>query len=69
VRGALVREADAALAEAVTVSGHSQDGVIAGLLRLVTVDKQGRPTRWRVPREELPIRRSPSWMRLWLGGC
>jgi Novel STAND NTPase 1 len=26
----------------------------AGLLRLVTVDEQGRPTRWRVPRDELP---------------
>jgi hypothetical protein len=28
--------------------------VIAGLLRLVTLDEQGRPTRWRVPRDELP---------------
>jgi hypothetical protein len=24
------------------------------LLRLVTVDEQGRPTRWRVLRDELP---------------
>jgi hypothetical protein len=28
--------------------------VIGGLLRLVTVDEQGRPTRWRVDRGELP---------------
>ena len=26
----------------------ARDEVIAGLLRLVTVDEQGRPTRWRV---------------------
>lgn len=28
--------------------------MIAGLLRLVTVDVQGHPTRWRVLRDELP---------------
>ena len=28
--------------------------MIGGLLRLVTVDEQGRPTRWRVPRADLP---------------
>ncbi|MBV9031315.1 MAG: TIR domain-containing protein, partial [Pseudonocardiales bacterium] len=54
VQGALSRHADAALAEALTVGGRRPPEVIAGLLRLVTVDEQGRPTRWRIPREELP---------------
>jgi WD40 repeat protein/energy-coupling factor transporter ATP-binding protein EcfA2 len=54
VQGALARQADAALADATAVTGRSREEVIAGLLRLVTVDEQGRPTRWRVPREELP---------------
>jgi hypothetical protein len=54
VHGALVRQADAALADALRVGGRTRAQVIAGLLRLVTVDEQGRPTRWRVPREELP---------------
>lgn len=54
VQGALIREADAALQEAVRVGGRSREQVISGLLRLVTVDEQGRPTRWRAPREELP---------------
>ncbi len=54
VQGALTRQADAALAEAVTAGRRSPEQVIAGLLRLVTVDEQGRPTRWRVLRDELP---------------
>jgi WD40 repeat protein/energy-coupling factor transporter ATP-binding protein EcfA2 len=54
VQGALTRQADAALAEASAVTGRGREQVIAGLLRLVTVDEQGRPTRWRVPRDELP---------------
>ncbi|MGH3770557.1 MAG: TIR domain-containing protein [Pseudonocardiaceae bacterium] len=54
VRGALTSQADAALAEASAVGGRGRAEVIAGLLRLVTVDEQGRPTRWRVPRDELP---------------
>jgi energy-coupling factor transporter ATP-binding protein EcfA2 len=54
VQGALTRQADAALAEATAVSGRRREEVIAGLLRLITVDEQGRPTRWRVPRDELP---------------
>jgi hypothetical protein len=54
VQGALTRQADAALADASAVTGRRREEVIAGLLRLVTVDEQGRPTRWRVPREELP---------------
>jgi WD40 repeat protein len=54
VRGALTRQADAALAEAITTSGRRREEVIAGLLRLVTVDEHGRPTRRRVPRDDLP---------------
>ncbi|MGH3755720.1 MAG: TIR domain-containing protein, partial [Pseudonocardiaceae bacterium] len=54
VQGALTRQADAALAAAVTAGGRRREQVIAGLLRLVTVDEQGRPTRWRVHRDELP---------------
>ncbi|MDQ4033004.1 MAG: TIR domain-containing protein [Actinomycetota bacterium] len=54
VRGALTRQADAALAAAVTAGGRREQEVIAGLLGLVTVDEQGRPTRWRARRDELP---------------
>ncbi|MGH3688211.1 MAG: hypothetical protein ACRDSM_24835 [Pseudonocardiaceae bacterium] len=54
VQGALIRQADAALAAAVTAGGRRREEVIAGLLRLVTVDEHGRPTRWRVNRAELP---------------
>jgi WD40 repeat protein len=54
VSGALIGQADAALAAAVAAAGRTSAEVIAGLLRLVTVDEQGRPTRWRVAREELP---------------
>ncbi|MGH3913011.1 MAG: AAA family ATPase, partial [Pseudonocardiaceae bacterium] len=54
VQGALTHQADAALADAVTSGGRYRDQVIAGLLRLITVDEQGRPTRWRVNRAELP---------------
>ncbi|MGQ0779318.1 MAG: toll/interleukin-1 receptor domain-containing protein [Pseudonocardiales bacterium] len=54
VSGALTRQADAALADAIAAGGRSREQVIAGLLRLVTVDEQGRPTRWRLRRDELP---------------
>jgi energy-coupling factor transporter ATP-binding protein EcfA2 len=53
VQGALTHQADLALAEANAASGRGRGEVIAGLLRLVTVDEQGHPTRWRVPRDEL----------------
>ena len=56
VRGALTSQAGEALAEASAAGGQRRAEVIAGLLRLVTVDEQGRPTRWRVPRDELPER-------------
>ncbi|MGH3822526.1 MAG: TIR domain-containing protein [Pseudonocardiaceae bacterium] len=54
VQGALTQQADTALAEACAATGRDRKEVIAGLLRLVTVDEQGRPTRRRVVREELP---------------
>ena len=54
VQGALTRQADAALAEAVTAGGRHREEVISGLLRLVTVDERGRPTRWRIPKAQLP---------------
>jgi WD40 repeat protein len=53
VQGALIHQAKAALADACAASGRSADAVIGGLLRLVTVDEHGRPTRWRVDRDEL----------------
>jgi hypothetical protein len=54
VRGALIRQAEAALTEAQGCSGRSREDVMTGLLRLVTVDEQGRPAQRRVPRDELP---------------
>ena len=54
VQGALTVQADAALADATAATSRSRDQVIRKLLRLVTVDEQGRPTRWRVRRNDLP---------------
>ncbi|MGY2061552.1 nSTAND1 domain-containing NTPase, partial [Nocardia gipuzkoensis] len=53
VRGALERQAETALAEARAATGHSDDEIVAMLLRLVTVDEHGIPTRDRVARAEL----------------
>ncbi|MFC9437720.1 TIR domain-containing protein [Nocardia sp. NPDC057030] len=50
VRGALARQAETALAEARTATGLSRAEIIATLLRMVTVDERGVPTRDRVPR-------------------
>ncbi len=54
VQSALIRQANTALTDAITASGRPGDEVIAGLLWLVTVDEQGRPTRRRVSHDELP---------------
>jgi WD40 repeat protein len=54
VRGALVKQADTALAEASKAGGRGSSDVIAGLLRLVTVDDQNRPSGRRIRRAELP---------------
>ncbi|RDI63471.1 nSTAND1 domain-containing NTPase [Nocardia pseudobrasiliensis] len=53
VRGALERQAETALAEARAATGHSDAEIVAMLLRLVTVDEYGVPTRDRVARAEL----------------
>src|SRR4051812_22595202 len=54
VQEALEGQADAALADALAAGGRNRKQVIQELLRLVTVDEQGRPTRWRIRRDELP---------------
>lgn len=54
VQGALVRQADAALAAAGAASGRAAAEVVAGLLWLVGVDEHGNPTRRRVARANLP---------------
>jgi hypothetical protein len=54
VRGALTRQAEAALADATAASGRGREDVIRELLRLVTVDEQGRPTRRRIYLNNLP---------------
>ncbi|MGH3772251.1 MAG: TIR domain-containing protein [Pseudonocardiaceae bacterium] len=53
VQGALTLRAKEALAAAIEAGSRSPEEVIAGLLRLVTINEQGRPTRWRVSRDEL----------------
>lgn len=53
VQGALVGRADEALSAAMENGDRSRGEVIASLLRLVTVDEQGRPTGWRVGWTEL----------------
>jgi hypothetical protein len=54
VHGALQRQADSALANAVHASGRVRGAVLASLLRLVSVDDRGDATRRRVRRDELP---------------
>jgi hypothetical protein len=48
VQGALIRHADAALTEAIQVSGLTEHQVLTGLTRLVTVDDTGRRARRRI---------------------
>jgi WD40 repeat protein len=54
VRGALVTQADKALAEARAVAGRTEDEILRELLRLVTVDADDQPARLRVPVADLP---------------
>jgi WD40 repeat protein len=54
VSGALQRQADAALETACSATGRHRHAVIAGLLRLVSVDERGNPTPWRARRRDLP---------------
>ncbi len=54
VSGALAAQADAALGAAQTRTGRSRADVLAGLLRLVTVDDAGNTTRRSVGLDGLP---------------
>jgi energy-coupling factor transporter ATP-binding protein EcfA2 len=54
VRGALTYQANEALADAVDAGGRSREQVIAGLLRLVTVDEEGRRIRRRISLQHVP---------------
>jgi WD40 repeat protein len=54
VQGALIKQADAALAEASKKTHDSTNQVLAGLLQLVVVDEHGRPVRWPVRQKDLP---------------
>jgi WD40 repeat protein len=59
VQGALIRQADLALAEALAANrradnGRSRTDVLDSLLRLVTVDERGQPTRLDVDYQQLP---------------
>ncbi len=49
VHGALSRHADAALTEALQISGLTESEVLTGLTGLVTVDDTGRRARRRIP--------------------
>ena len=53
VQGALIRQADTALRDALAAGGRSSDAVLHELLRLVTVDEENEPARWWVPRAEI----------------
>ncbi|HET9255398.1 MAG TPA: TIR domain-containing protein, partial [Pseudonocardiaceae bacterium] len=59
VRGALIRQADLALAEALAANqragnGRGETDVLGSLLRLVHVHEPGRPTRLDVDSQQLP---------------
>ncbi|MBE3204863.1 TIR domain-containing protein [Parafrankia sp. CH37] len=53
VRSALIEHANVALDKAATATGRSRDEVLDGLLQLVSVDTDGRPTRHRLPLDGL----------------
>ena len=54
VQGALSHHADVALAEAVVASGLAREHVLAGLVRLATLDEAGRGVRRRIDMAGLP---------------
>ena len=56
VQGAVIRQADAALADALAAGGRRRTDVLDALLRLVTVDEVGQPTRLEVDYQQLPLR-------------
>jgi hypothetical protein len=69
VHGALTRHADAALAEAVRVSGLTEHQVLAGLTRLVTVDNTGRRARRRIMLPAPPSRSAARCRSSWIAAC
>jgi hypothetical protein len=69
VQGALVRQAEGALADACAASGRSTGEVIGGLLRLVTVDEQGGPPAGGSTVPSCPSQSAPSWTPSSPGGC
>ena len=54
VRGALTSQAGQAMLAATATTGRTAEQVLAGLLRLVSVDEHGTPIRTRVPVDALP---------------
>ncbi len=58
VQGALIKQADLALAETLAKTHRTRDQVLAGLLQLVVVDEQRQPIRWPVDENDLsaPVR-------------
>ena len=54
VQGAVMRQADAALADALAVGRRRRTDVVAALLQLVTVDEVGQPTRLEISYKQLP---------------
>ena len=54
VQGAVTRQADAALAASLAAGGRRRADVLDALLRLVTVDEVGQPTRLEVDYQRLP---------------
>ena len=54
VQGALTSQADEAMLAATAATGRPSEQVLAGLLRLVSVDEHGTPIRTRVPVDDLP---------------
>jgi len=54
VQGAVTRQADAALANALATGGRRRVDVLDALLRLVTVDEMGQPTRLEAHYQQLP---------------
>jgi len=66
-QGALVRQADLALANALAANrragnGRSETDILDSLLRLVTVDETGQPARLEVDYQHCPRRYGESWM-------
>ena len=60
VQGALIKQPDLALAEALAKTHRTRDQVLAGLLQLVVVDEQRQPIRWPVEERTCQQQYAPS---------